>query len=55
VEVHHAYRRLVVRVHPDRAPAGKAALHAAMFDVVRKAHEVLSSSVARNAYDQKVE
>lgn len=49
-ELRHAYRRLALQHHPDRAGAS----HAEIFSGIADAYRVLSDPVARSAYDASV-
>lgn len=48
-EVRRAYRRLVLRYHPDRSPAEANA--AEMFQRITEAYQILSNAERRRAYD----
>lgn len=49
-EIKHAYRKLVLQVHPDRNPGDPAA--EVRFREVKEAYEVLSDPIKRWRYDQ---
>jgi len=52
-EIKKAYRKLAIKFHPDKAPAGKEDEYTQKFQKITEANEVLSSPEKREIYDRQ--